>query len=48
MEAGGIHELLYNAIMKCEENIRKDLFANVVLSGSMESACVVICKAMLI
>ncbi|KAK7085351.1 hypothetical protein SK128_019390, partial [Halocaridina rubra] len=33
MEAVGIHESVYNAIMKCDIDIRKDLLANVVLSG---------------
>ncbi|KXS11480.1 Actin/actin-like protein, partial [Gonapodya prolifera JEL478] len=33
LESGGIHELTYNAIMKCDVDIRKDLYANVVLSG---------------
>jgi len=30
----GIHEMVYNSIMKCEDDdIRKDLFSNIVLSG---------------
>ena len=33
MEASGIHELTYNSIMKCDVDVRKDLYANVVLSG---------------
>ena len=33
METTGIHELNYNSIMKCDIDIRKDLFANTVLSG---------------
>ena len=33
MEAAGIHELTYNSIMKCDVDIRKDLYANVVMSG---------------
>jgi len=32
-EAVGIHETTYNSIMKCEVDIRKDLYSNVVLSG---------------
>ena len=28
-----MHELTYNSIMKCDVDIRKDLYANVVLSG---------------
>merc|ERR1711962_351396 len=30
MEACGIHETTYNAIMKCDVDIRKDLYANTV------------------
>ena len=33
MEAAGIHETSYNSIMKCDVDIRKDLYGNVVLSG---------------
>ncbi|KAK4308339.1 hypothetical protein Pmani_019931 [Petrolisthes manimaculis] len=33
MEASGIHDTVYNSIMKCDVDIRKDLYANVVLSG---------------
>ena len=33
MESGGIHEICYNSIMKCDIDIRKDLYANTVLSG---------------
>merc|ERR1711884_424416 len=33
LEAQGIHETTYNSIMKCDVNIRKDLYANTVLSG---------------
>ncbi|KAH0679609.1 hypothetical protein KY285_011844 [Solanum tuberosum] len=33
MEATGIHEKAYNSIMRCNVDIRKDLFANIVLSG---------------
>ncbi|KAK6792270.1 hypothetical protein RDI58_011351 [Solanum bulbocastanum] len=29
----GIHEKVYNSIMKSDVDIRKDLFANIVLSG---------------
>ncbi|MDJ1185683.1 actin [Roseofilum casamattae] len=34
MESAGIHETTYNSIMKCDVDIRKDLYANTVLSGS--------------
>nr|APR63887.1 actin family protein 8 [Populus tomentosa] len=33
MEAPGIHETTYNSIMKCDVDIRKDLYGNIVLSG---------------
>ena len=33
MESAGIHEATYNSIMKCYMDIRKDLYANTVLSG---------------
>ena len=33
LEAAGIHETTYNSIMKCDMDIRKDLYGNIVLSG---------------
>ncbi|ORY37781.1 actin-2 [Rhizoclosmatium globosum] len=33
MEATGIHETTFQSIMKCDTDIRRDLFSNVVLSG---------------
>ncbi|KAJ7441963.1 actin 2 [Mycena galericulata] len=33
MEAAGIHETTFNSITKCDLDVRRDLFANVVLSG---------------
>merc|ERR1712210_209448 len=33
MKACGIHETTYNSIMKCDVDIRKDLYANTVMSG---------------
>ena len=33
MESVGVHETVYNSIMKCDVDIRKDLYANTVLSG---------------
>merc|ERR1719495_389734 len=33
MESAGIHESVYTSIMKCDVDIRKDLYANTVLSG---------------
>jgi actin-related protein len=32
-EANGIHQQVFDSIMKCDVDIRKDLYANVVLSG---------------
>merc|ERR1711889_35260 len=32
-ESAGIHETGYVSIMKCDIDIRKDLFANIVMSG---------------
>ncbi|KAH9392053.1 PREDICTED: actin-85C-like [Rhagoletis zephyria] len=33
MEAVGVHETTFNSIMKCDVDLRKSLYANVVLSG---------------
>ncbi|XP_065892980.1 actin, cytoplasmic-like [Dysidea avara] len=33
MQSAGIHETCYNSIMKCDVDIRKDLYSNIVLSG---------------
>jgi len=33
MESAGIHETTYNSIMKCDVDIRKDLYANTILTG---------------
>merc|ERR1712216_342459 len=33
MESAGVHETTYNSIMKCDVDIRKDLYANTVMSG---------------
>jgi len=32
-EAAGIHETMFQTIMKCDVDIRKDLYSNIVLSG---------------
>ena len=32
-EASGIHDTMFQTIMKCDVDIRKDLYANIVLSG---------------
>ncbi|TFY66046.1 hypothetical protein EVG20_g5047 [Dentipellis fragilis] len=33
LEAAGVHETVYNSIMRCDLDIRRDLFGNIVLSG---------------
>ena len=33
MESAGIHATSYNSIMKCDNDIHKDLYANIILSG---------------
>jgi len=33
MEANGFHEMTYNSIQKCDIDVRRDLFNNIVLSG---------------
>jgi len=33
LEDDGIHKLTYDSIMKCDVDIRKDLYSNIVLSG---------------
>jgi len=33
MEDAGIHEMIYKSIMKCDVDIRKDMYQSVVLSG---------------
>ena len=33
MDQAGIHELAYNSAVKCDPDIRKQLFANIILSG---------------
>merc|ERR1712007_136266 len=42
MEACGIHETTYNSIMKCDVDIRKDLYANTVMSGGTTSTLVLL------
>lgn len=33
MEAAGLHETIHSSIMKCEVDVRKDLFSTILLSG---------------
>ena len=35
VESAGIDETAFNSIMKCDVDIRRDLYGNVVLSGGM-------------
>ena len=42
MESAGIHETTYNSIMKCDVDIRKDLYSNVVLSGGYVALSLVV------
>merc|ERR1712110_636225 len=46
MEACGIHETTYNSIMKCDVDIRKDLYANTVMSGgtTMYPVLLTVCR----
>jgi len=32
-EQAGLHECLYNSIMKCDIDVRRDLYANIVVAG---------------
>ena len=40
VEGAGIHETTFNSIMKCDMDIRKDLYGNIVLSGEGGGECV--------
>ncbi|THV02851.1 Actin/actin-like protein [Dendrothele bispora CBS 962.96] len=33
LEDSGVHEIVYNSIYKCDLDVRRDLYANIVLSG---------------
>ena len=33
MSTAGVHEMTYNSIMKCDEDIREEMFSNILLSG---------------
>merc|ERR1719410_155703 len=33
LESKGIHQITYDSIMKCDVDIRKDLYGNIVMSG---------------
>ena len=32
-EMQGFHELVYNSVMKCDMDVRRNLYENIVLSG---------------
>jgi actin-related protein len=34
IDGPGIHEMIYHSIMKCDIDLRKDLYSNIVLAGS--------------
>jgi actin beta/gamma 1 len=40
LESAGIHDTTYNSIMRCDLDIRKDLYGNIVMSVSNDSICV--------
>merc|ERR1711973_986621 len=46
MESCGVHETTYNSIMKCDVDIRKDLYANTVMSGgtTMPLVLLTVCR----
>ncbi|XP_015229704.1 PREDICTED: actin-like [Cyprinodon variegatus] len=33
MESAGVHKIIYNSVMKCDIDVRKDLYGSIVLSG---------------
>jgi actin len=35
-EQAGVHEMIYNTIMKCDIDIEKELYGNIVLSGGKQ------------
>ena len=32
-DIGGVHKYCYDSVMKCDLDVRKDLFGNIILSG---------------
>ena len=38
LESGGIHVTTFNSIMKCDVDVRKDLYGNIVMVGNLISA----------
>ncbi len=47
MESPGIHELIFSSIMRCDIDIRKDLFSNIVLSGGSTPQDLLLSQCML-
>ena len=37
IESPGIHELIFNSIINCDQEIQNDMFANIILSGGSMS-----------
>ena len=33
MESAGMHEVLYDSVMKCDVDIRRDMYHNIIMSG---------------
>ena len=46
-EASGIHDTTFQSIMKCDVDIRKDLYSNIVLSGVGGSSMVLMPRGLL-
>jgi len=36
LESGGIHVTTFNSIMKCDVDVRKDLYGNIVMVCTLE------------
>ncbi len=47
LEQRGIHELIYESLMKCEIDLRKDFIGNIILAGeinTIQEATVIVFK----
>lgn len=44
MESSGIHESIFNSIMTCDIDLRKDLYSNILLSGPCFQIFAIVCK----
>jgi actin-related protein len=47
MEMAGVHEIVYGSIMRCDVDIRKDLYGNIVLCGGTAPASPRLCSVTL-